>query len=197
MDAIIRKQFNMYSTLINHDVFNEIAIRTRNSDTGKSPYFFFKSELDVPRVLGGKVSENVAKYAELKKTSIRHLIPHKKGYFDYIVRKEYPTLEEWATQNGKTVNDICYGRLDVHFLEEFYKPEHAYWYEPRMAYITLNQLLKSIDSSWDPVQTVDIAVLEEPIDPAIQTTLDRVNALMDIVKSLNKSVKDLHDVLAV
>lgn len=192
MDAIISKQFKKYGALINDEIFEEIGTYINfRRDRVVNPYFFFKSELDIPRIVGRKTADTYAKYVELKKESIRHLIPYKKGYFDYTTQKEYTTLGEWAADNGKTVDDICYGRLDVHFIPEIITKADAYWFRPTINYITLNQLLKTIDPNWDTIQTVDIEVLEEAITPERQATVDRVNAILEQINTLRISVEAL------
>jgi len=87
-------------------------------------YFFFNRELTVNN------TNDPVVYNQLKNDSIRHLIPYKGHYFDYIVNKEYNTLHEWAEENGEDVGNICYGVNRVFNFAE-----------PVRVYIKLQQLL--------------------------------------------------------
>lgn len=196
MDKIIRKHLNKYTGPMELESFNELAFRSSSSVYSYNQlYFFFKSELDVPRIVGERTPDNLEKYAELKKTSIRHLIPHRKGFFDYIVKKDYPTLGAWASDNGKTVDDIYYGRNSVHFCPEVPHERHGGWDLPAINYVTLNQLLTYMDPTWESVQVVDLTTTdEEPMTPEIRATVDRVSGILDQINALRISVEALRTV---
>ena len=102
------------------------------------PYFFFASELSVPAVPYPRNEENIATYAELKKTQIRHCIPNRKNYVDYVSGKTYNTLEEWAVDNGKTLADVLYGINYVHFIDQ------QWAYGPVVYYMPLDTLVEHI-----------------------------------------------------
>ena len=79
---------------INIDTIIKNACRRYNSrrlvsidGCWQNNYFFFKEE----------------------ETPAHHLIPYKTRYIDYIAKKEYNTLHEWATENGRTIHNIAYG----------------------------------------------------------------------------------------
>jgi len=78
------------------------------TDSSKKMYFFFVQEINLPLV-----ERHTKKYDEQKKLFIRHLIPHKGKFYDYVVGKHYNTLQEWAKDNKRTINDIRYGVNDL------------------------------------------------------------------------------------
>lgn len=98
-------------------------------------YFFFDSELEILSTSDRKI------YSRLKETQLRHCIPYKGKFFDYIVKKEYATLEEWAADNGKDVGNIYYGRADIHFRTS--NPAHTEWWRKKefIHYVTFSQLM--------------------------------------------------------
>jgi len=61
----------------------------------RNPSFFLSTEPDVQ---------------DLYKPVIRHCRPHKKGgYFDYIVKKQFSTLREWAIDAGGSLDLVVWG----------------------------------------------------------------------------------------
>lgn len=85
----------------------------------KKKYFFLKSELD---------PENGIR---------RHCIPLRTKFFDYISKKEYPTLNAWAEDNGRSIQDVCYGRVDMEY-------NHKY------PWITIEKLVKFLNpKKWE------------------------------------------------
>jgi len=117
MDSIILSRSRKYGrNIIADSDFAKLTNAPWQDGTDHSPYFFFASELSVPVVPYPRTQDRVEAYAELKKTQIRHCIPNRKNYVDYVAGKEYNTLEEWAVDNGKTLSDILYGINHVHFI---------------------------------------------------------------------------------
>lgn len=116
--------------------FEHCLVDIENVSAGRY-YFFFRQELDVPGIASGDVAKDIAAYADLKRTTIRHAIPNKRKIFDYVVGKHYPTLRDWATANGRSVDDIIYGVNHVHFGQ----------YHQR-AWIDLNDLLTTLQPKW-------------------------------------------------
>jgi hypothetical protein len=117
MDSIILSRSRKYGrNIIADSDFAKLTNSPWPDGTDHSPYFFFASELSVPAVPYPRTQDRIDEYAELKKTQIRHCIPNRKNYVDYVAGKEYNTLEEWAVDNGKTLSDILYGINHVHFV---------------------------------------------------------------------------------
>jgi len=138
------------------------------------PYFFFASELSVPAVPYPRNAENIATYAELKKTQIRHCIPNRKNYVDYVSGKEYNTLEEWAADNGKTLADVLYGINYVHFID------HQWAYGPVVYYMPLDVLVDHIMPQKKVVN----------MDPAIVLIdKDRMNRLIGMMEQATSELK--------
>jgi hypothetical protein len=139
------------------------------------PYFFFASELSVPAVPYPRNAENIATYAELKKTQIRHCIPNRKNYVDYVSGKKYNTLEEWAVDNGKTLADVLYGINYVHFID------HQRAYGSVVYHMPLDVLVDHIMPHKKVVNT----------DPAIVLIdKDRMNRLIGMMEQATAELKE-------
>jgi hypothetical protein len=139
------------------------------------PYFFFASELSVPAVPYPRNEENVAAYNELKKTQIRHCIPNRKNYVDYVAGKTYNTLEEWAVDNGKTLEDVLYGINYVHFID------HQCAYGSVVYYIPLDVLVDHIMPQKKVVNA----------DPAIVLIdRERMNRLIGMMEQATAELKE-------
>jgi len=95
-------------------------------------YFLFKQELEF------QTTSNKEQYDSLK-PQIRHIIPYKKGYYDYVAKKGYDSLEKWATDNGKTMEDIVYGRNDIYVISG----------SPIRKTMTLKELLDTLKPNWN------------------------------------------------
>jgi len=135
------------------------------------PYFFFASELSVPGVPYPRNEDNLATYAELKKTEIRHCIPNRKNYVDYVAGKEYNTLEEWAVDNGKTLDDILYGINHIHFVA----PD---WDHSCVYYMPLDTLVEHI-------------MPQKNADPAmIIIDRERMNRLIGLMEEATAELKE-------
>lgn len=118
MDAVILSRSRKYGrNIIADSDFAKLVNPTQPNEyiQAHNPYFFFASELSLTGVPHPRNEENVAAYNELKKTQIRHCIPNRKNYVDYVAGKTYKTLEEWAAENGKSLGEILYGINDIHF----------------------------------------------------------------------------------
>jgi hypothetical protein len=57
-------------------------------------YFFLKRELDMEPIRHMKIVHN--------------------GYFDYIAKKHFDTIEEWVADCGGQLDDVLYGRNDAY-----------------------------------------------------------------------------------
>lgn len=138
MDSIIRK--NAIGSSLIHPVDFAKLSETPMRMAYEKPYFFFKSEINL------NTTNDPVVYSQMKKDSIRHLIPYKNGYFDYIIHKEYTTLRDWAEDNGKTLDDILYG------------VNRVYCYtEPVRAYVTLNKLLKFLNPNYTGESVAEVS----------------------------------------
>jgi len=139
MDSIILSRSRKFGrNIIGDDEFATLANLPADATiNNRCPYFFFTSEISVPAVPYPRNQETLAQYAELKKTEIRHCIPNRNSYVDYVAGKEYYTLEEWAADNGKTLGDIVYGINDIHFI-------NFEWNHSRVYYMPLDTLVEYI-----------------------------------------------------
>jgi hypothetical protein len=96
-------------------------------------YFFFNSET-----------------MDSDPTTRRHCIPRRKKFLDYIAKKEYLTLQEWAEDNGKTLDDICYGRLGAIPYDD----------DKQFPSTTLEKLIKFLNPSKWENKKPDTSILE-------------------------------------
>jgi len=182
MDSVILSRSRKYGRkIISDSDFAKLVnlpedLRAPTPDcTYHPPYFFFASELSVPAVPYPRNEENLATYAELKKTQIRHCIPNRKNYVDYVAGKEYNTLEEWAVDNGKTLSDILYGINYVHFID------HQWAYGSVVYHMPLDVLVEHIM----PQKKV------ENTDPAmIIIDRDRINRLIAMMEQATVELKE-------
>jgi hypothetical protein len=115
-------------------------------------YFFLMRELLVT---------NKDQYVNAKKDNlIRHCKPHNGKWLDYIVHKEFATLEDWVKDCGGTLGDVLYGVNRVH-QNSNNTPKYIY----------LNTLLSNLGFVFPPV--VDIP--------------PKLDAFVDILKYMNDS----------
>ena len=175
MDSVILSRSRKYGrNIIADSDFAKLA-NVPWPDVGDyCPYFFFASELSVPAVPYPRNEENLARYAELKNTQIRHCIPNRKNYVDYVSGKEYNTLEEWAVDNGKTLEDVLYGISHVHFV-------NPPWDQSVVYYMPLETLVEHIM----PQKKV------ENKDPAmIIIDRERMNRLIALMEQATAELKE-------
>jgi hypothetical protein len=141
MDSIIRKNAHNGS-LVHYTDFEKLTKRIDRWSSFDKLYFFFDSEL----ALENTYDPNV--YSQMKKDSIRHLIPNKGRYYDYVAHKEYKTLKEWAEDNGKNVSNILYGLHNVYSVHSGARLISAH--------ITLNTLIKFLDPNYEGETQVEV-----------------------------------------
>ena len=68
---------------------------------GRNIYFFLKRELDV---------KNRDEFVVAKSENrIRHCIPYKGHYLDYVVKKEFPTIHDWVKDCGDKMENVLIG----------------------------------------------------------------------------------------
>ena len=102
--------------------------------TTHDTYFFLRRELDVTDMNKYKKA-----YSEGK---IRHCKPYRGGWFDYIVRKEFTTLEEWIKDAGDTMENVLYGVNRV-YRQDWQKTREAGKYVGQAPkYVTLETILE-------------------------------------------------------
>jgi len=172
MDSIILSRSRKYGrNIIADSDFAKLVNLPWPDGTDHSAYFFFASELSVTGVPYPRNEENIATYAELKKTQIRHCIPNRKNYVDYVAGKEYNTLEEWAVDNGKTLDDILYGINHIHFVA----PD---WDHSCVYYMPLDTLVEHI-------------MPQKNADPAmIIIDRERMNRLIGLMEEATAELKE-------
>lgn len=154
------------------------------SQTQDNYYFFFMSELSVPP------TSSRTKYDEIKKAELRHCIPYKRNFFDYTTKKTYNTLEEWAADNSKTLNDICYGRADIHFRTPEINVTQWWHKRPFVHYVTLTQLMKFLMPCSSIVCEDDVSCIQEVNIP----TNDKIDQFLGQIESLRLSVETLRTI---
>jgi hypothetical protein len=132
IDQIIRKNAAS-ACLMTPEEFKHLTNANVSWHHFNRPYFFFKQELEQPPVV------DHVDYSALKHSSIRHLIPHKGRYYDYVVDREYKSLSEWANANGQSLDNICYGVVKKH---------RAHSYNPIVFWVTLLDLVNYLDPNY-------------------------------------------------
>lgn len=157
------------------------------SYTQNDYYFFFDSELEILSTSDRKI------YSRLKETQLRHCIPYNGKFFDYIAKKEYATLEEWAADNGKSLDNICYGRADIHFRTN--DPSRPEWWhkKPFVHFVTLSQLMKVLMPTSDNTQIVyenDMTCIQEVNIP----TNDKLDDILRQIDAIRASLEALRTV---
>jgi hypothetical protein len=101
MDAILISNLDGSS-----QTFSNIAGYAKRDWTTHDAYFFLRWELEVDTY-----PKYINAYSEGK---IRHCKPYRGHWLDYIVRKEFDTLEEWVKDTGDTMENVLYGVNRVH-----------------------------------------------------------------------------------
>ena len=130
IEVTIRKAFENYGRSLG----TSPAELFDDDDMDFKPYFFMENE---------------------NKTGvIRHCVPYKTGYFDYIVGKEFDSLTDWAIDCGYDIRNVAYGRKGFAFmsaarlaqlLPPVYHEEPAVF--PVDKYITNILAIKGLDMS--------------------------------------------------
>lgn len=107
------------------------------------PCFFLQREFDFVKMLvnmGGN-------YSSIKNTIVKynvysHVKIHKGRCLDYVKRKEYDSLEEWASDNLSSIDDVLFGYQKL---------------DGKKTFITLKQLMQRLSPSPPP----ELAEIEE------------------------------------
>lgn len=164
MDSIIHNRASKSSVIMTANEINQYV--GANVINWEKPYFFFRSEMDLP------VGPTWTEYNKIKAEHIRHMIPYKGKYFDYITHREYDTLLEWAHDNGKTLDDIVYGVNFVHRV--------TIGHEQR-GFVSLETLIKHLEPGFQfNVKNAEFA----KIQTELETIISRIQAISDKLKSL-------------
>jgi hypothetical protein len=164
MDSIIHKHAANSSVLMTADEINQYTGTTPIS--WEKPYFFFRTELDLP------VAPNWTEYNRLKAEHIRHMIPYKGKYFDYVTHREYDTLNDWAVDNGKTVNDIVYGVNFVHRTFDACR---------QVGFVTLETLIKHLEPNFQLTKNQELIAT---IQRDLKAVIDNLEAIAMKIKKL-------------
>jgi len=129
MDAILISNLDGSS-----QTFSKIAGYAKRDWLTYDAYFFLRKELEV---------KDIIKYRKAwSEGKIRHCKPYNGCWFDYTVRKEFKTLEEWAKDAGGTMEEILYGVNRVH-KEDWQKTREAGVHVGQATrYVTLDRVLE-------------------------------------------------------
>ena len=164
MDSIIHKHAANSSVLMTADEINQYTGTTPIS--WEKPYFFFRTELDLP------VEPNWTEYNRLKAEHIRHMIPYKGKYFDYITHREYNTLNDWAVDNGKTVDDIVYGVNFVHRTFDACR---------QIGFVTLETLIRHLEPTFQLTKNQELIAT---IQRDLKAVINNLEAIAMKIKKL-------------
>ena len=124
-EATIRKAFDEHGRSLG----TSLAELIPSMDGVKAKCYFF---LERETRLSDAVGWDEHKEAGL----IRHCTPVKGGYYDYIVAKEFKTLNDWAADCGAVFIDIVYGV--------------NHYYDGDVAYMSLSRLCNKIGAVYHP-----------------------------------------------
>ena len=119
------------------------------------PCFFLQREFDLVNMLvnmGG--NDSSIKSTLVKHNVYSHVKLHKGHCLDYVKRKEYDSLEEWASDNLSSIDDVLFGYQKL---------------DGQKTFITLKQLMKYLCPS------PEVADIEESMR-TMQVTQRRVIA---------------------
>jgi len=158
IDQIIRKN-NMAGMLMSPGAFKKLSNVSVSSHHFGRPYFFFNRELDYDSVV------DQVEYAKMKKTVIRHLVPYSGRYYDYTVHKEYNTLNEWALDNGETLDNIRYGVVKKHRNNAT---------NPIVAWVELETLVRYLDPNYTETQAPNLLEEFDAIVKRLRSLIERM-----------------------
>lgn len=132
-------------------------------------YFFFKSELALKKE---------------DKASMRHLTQYRNSFYDYIAKKEYKSLSEWAADNGKMLDDILYGlNRDINSYDY---NSYTYLTTRITAYIPLLKLLQYLDPSYTGEPVAAVPTVKKGVSVF---EFDALLAQLDAIRSTVESMK--------
>jgi hypothetical protein len=164
MDTALHLAFNAQPIKKMKDYFNEALYRSlvggfNLGSISAGPYFFLDHELRDPEIR-------------------RHCKIYKDKYFDYISKKEFNTLHEWAADSGGTLDNVLWG---------FRRPQ-----ERIVSYISLRQLLTQLKISFPtPAQAVGM----EGLTAMANNIAIEDDVMVRFAQKLAFDKIELHDIL--
>ena len=99
MNAILLQKWNEQSR--DFDVYPDSLWHATTTGFVFNPYFFLAPELDV-------ITPRQYRIARQRGT-IRHCTVHNNKFYDYIVKKYFDTIHDWAEDAGCKVHNVLYG----------------------------------------------------------------------------------------
>jgi len=158
IDQIIRKNAVAGSMML-PEKFKKLSNADVSWHHFERPYFFFKRELDYESVV------DEVEYAKLKNAVIRHVVPYSGRYYDYIAHKEYNTLNEWAVENGETLDNIRYGVVKKHRYNAT---------NPIVAWVELDNLVRYLDPNYTETRVPNILEEFDDIVKRLRSLIERM-----------------------
>ena len=93
------------------------------------------------------------------------MVPYSGRYYDYIVRKEYDSLNEWALENGETLDNIRYGVVKKHRNNAL---------SPVVSWVTLWDLMTYLDPDYINDPPSDILAEFDDIVKRLRTMIEKM-----------------------
>ena len=124
-EATIREAFNKHGRMLGTSI--EMLVPSMKGCKAKG-YFFLEKE--------ASLDHDITLAQHSADGNIRHCTPVKDGYYDYIVRKEFKTLGDWAADCGAFISEIVYG------INHYYKGD--------VAFMSLTRLCKRLGAIYHP-----------------------------------------------
>lgn len=158
MDQIIRKNA-VSGSLMSPEKFKKLSNASVSWHNFTRPYFFFNRELEHESLV------DEVEYARLKNEAIRHLIPYSGRYYDYIAHKEYNTLNEWAVENGETLENIRYGVVKKHRYNAA---------NPIVAWVELDVLMTYLEPNYNQAPVPNLLAEFDDIVKRLRSLIERM-----------------------
>lgn len=183
-------ELKMQSKMINQTLLNKwngysfgvtvarLADKVGEWDVGGA-YFFLRKELEVTRD-----TWNAAK----QRGEIRHCKIYRGKFLDYVVHKEFNTIEEWVTDAGGKMEDVLYGENRIR--ETTWKEGHdgvfhRVW--KTAMYVELSVLLKALGYV-EPPQIVIPEIVERNLTEILDQEMRKYGMCADHVYVLANGV---------
>lgn len=113
-------------------------IRQQQNNYGSDPYLFLRKELGVTHETWEE---------QKRQGNIRHCKVWNNKFLDYVVRKEFNTLEDWLADCGASLDDVLYGVNRVHKVTYCYNPKTPGFFDHiygQPTYIPLTEVLTEL-----------------------------------------------------
>lgn len=175
------------------NTFSNIAGYAKTDFLTHDAYFFLRRELEVTDIIKYRKAWSEGK--------IRHCKVYNGRWFDYTVRKEFKTLEEWVKDAGGTMEEILYGVNRVH-KEDWQKTREAGVHVGQAPqYVTLGRVLEFygyvkplkntvVDSFSDIMKKLNMTNL--PVH-GIQCIVKKPNNIMVVGRMIDEKYYELED----